>query len=93
MHVKIALYRLLFKKKREHLKYYSFSIVYKDRKASQLICIIKQNNVMKRYQKTIIREVEAFIPFLVTVGIVALLTLSVYLLQDFTKIYHIYTTF
>ena len=48
---------------------------------------------MKRYQKTIIREVETFIPFLVTIGIVALLTLSVSLLQDFTKIYHIYTTF
>lgn len=48
---------------------------------------------MKHYKKTILKEIKAFIPFLVTVGVIALLTLSVYLLQDFTNIYHIYTNF
>ncbi len=48
---------------------------------------------MRNHNKVIIREVRAVIPFIVTLGVIALLTLSIHFLQDFTKIYYIYTTY
>ncbi|WP_155828210.1 MULTISPECIES: hypothetical protein [Butyricimonas] len=48
---------------------------------------------MKYNSKIIIREARALAPFVVTIGVIALLYLSIHVLQDFTKIYYIYTTY
>ena len=41
---------------------------------------------MKRYQETMLKDFEILL-----LGVLVLLAISVYLLQDFTKIYQIYT--
>lgn len=48
---------------------------------------------MKHYQKLIIKDIETALPYVFLFSVLALLAISVYLLQDFTKIYHIYTTY
>lgn len=48
---------------------------------------------MKRYQETILKEIEILRPYILLLGVLVLLAISVYLLQDFTKLYQIYTTY
>lgn len=48
---------------------------------------------MKRYQETMLKDLEILLPYILLLGVLVLLAISVYLLQDFTKIYHIYTTY
>lgn len=44
---------------------------------------------MKRYQKTMLKDFEILLPYILLLGILVLLAISVSLLQDFTKIYQI----
>ncbi len=46
---------------------------------------------MKRYQETMLKDFEILLPYILLLGVLVLLAISVYLLQDFTKIYQIYT--
>ena len=51
----------------------------------------KLNKAMKRYQETMLKDFEILLPYILLLGVLVLLAISVYLLQDFTKIYQIYT--
>ena len=42
---------------------------------------------MKRYQETMLKDFEILLPYILLLGVLVLLAISVYLLQDFTKIY------
>jgi len=46
---------------------------------------------MKRYQETMLKDFEILLPYILLLGVLVLFAISVYLLQDFTKIYQIYT--
>lgn len=48
---------------------------------------------MKRYQETILKEIEILLPYILLLGVLVLLAIYLYLLQDFTKLYQIYTTY
>ena len=48
---------------------------------------------MKRYQETMLKDFEILLHYILLLGVLVLLAIFVYLLQDFTKIYQIYTTY